>query len=574
MNINSERLYAKISMMKKTGIILILIVILGVILRFFQLGRVPISLEWDEVALGYDAFSILQTGKDQFGKAFPLTFRSLDDYKPPIYEYLTVPSILFFGLSQFSTRFPSAFFGVLTIIALYYLSLGIFKEIPNFRSKAVYISLLASFFLAISPWHLQFSRAAFEVNVSTFITTLAVTCFIYGLRSPRLFLVSAFLFGLDLFSYHSARIVGPILLLSLFLLFNRKLPGKMYLLSFFAILSVFVFCFIPILLSPDAQIRFKATNIFNPGARYLNEKDLEKDFLDERLFDKKAGFELAGKIFHNQRLIYFDYDTLKKAFYNYISNFDFEYLFVKGDAPLHHAPGFGLLYIVSFPLVIIGLLYLLFKALNRYTAIIPIWMLISPIPNAVTREAPHSVRTELIVPAYQIFTALGLVVLILFVIKESKWVRFILILSLVFLFLINQSYYLHQYYVHTNIELSENWMYGRKEAVFFTENNKKNYDKVIVSMKVDMPYIFWLFYSKYPPKTYLSEGGTVSGGFADERNHFDKYEFKNFTYDKLPHDQKLLLVGTPDDIPANANILKTIYYLDGSIALKIAENSH
>ena len=295
-------------------------------------------------------------------------------------------------------------------------------------------------------------------------------------------------------------------------------------------------------------------------------------YLEERLKDKSAGFELSGKIYHNQRFIYFDYDTLKKAFNHYISHFNFEFLFIKGDAPLHHAPGFGLLYIWEFPFLITGLIYLIRKNLNRYILVILLWMLIAPIPVAVTREAPHAVRAELMLPTLQFITAVGLMVIIEFIKKERRWVYFPFVILTILFLTINNSYYLHQYYIHTNYELSQNWLYGRKEAVFLTEKIKNNYDKVLVSKKVDMPHIFWLFYSQYSPKQYLSEGGTVSGGFADERNRFDKYEFRNYTYKLLPKDKKLLLVGVPSEFPPDATILQTIFYLDGTEALKIAES--
>ena len=87
-----------------------------------------------------------------------------------------------------------------------------------------------------------------------------------------------------------------------------------------------------------------------------------------------------------------------------------------------------------------------------------------------------------------------------------------------------------------------------------------------------MPYIFWLFYSQYPPEKYLQGGGTVSGGFADERNKFDKYEFRNFKYRGLKNIGNLLLVGTPIDFPPDANIIKTVYNPDGTVALLIAQN--
>lgn len=559
-------------MKKLTIIFLSLIIFLASVLRFYQLGKTPISLEWDEVAIGYDAYSILKTGKDQFGKFLPLTFRSLDDYKPPIYEYATVPSVALFGLNGFGARFPSAFFGTLTVYLTFLLVKQIFERVPKFQSKSTKVALIASFLLAVSPWHLQFSRAAFEVNLSVFITVATIASFLAGLKKNKFFLLSAFLFGLDLFSYHSARVVTPILMVSLFIIFNKQLPLKKTVLGFLIIYGLFFLGFLPILFSPEAQIRFKATNIFNAGARYLDEKDLEKIYLDKRTLDKTDGFEQAGKIFHNQRLIYTDYDTLKKAFGKYISHFNFEFLFVKGDAPLHHAPDFGLLYIWELPFLLFGIFYLLRKGLNRYSLILPLWILLAPLPVAVTREAPHAVRSELILPTLQIFTAVGLVMLFGKIKNECKWVIIVLVLLATFLFFFNSGYYLHQYYVHTNYELSKYWLYGRKEAVEFTENNKGKYDRVIVSLKVDMPYIFWLFYSQYPPSKYSEEGGTVSGGFEDGRNHFDKYDFRNFNYEQTKSiPGKFLLVGTSKDFPLDVKTIKIIYYLNDTEAIKIVE---
>ncbi|MCL4338798.1 glycosyltransferase family 39 protein [Patescibacteria group bacterium] len=558
--------------MRRHIFLLVSIFILACILRLYQLGKTPISLEWDEVAIGYDAYSILHTGRDQFGTLLPLTFRSLDDYKPPIYEYITVPSVAIFGLNSFGVRFPSAFFGILTVIATYFLIFTIMSKVPRLAKGASYIAFLAAFLLSVSPWHLQFSRAAFEVNVSVFITVVAVYLFIAGLEKSRLFVLSALFFGLDLFSYHSTRVVAPLLLVSLFLLFNRLLPKRKYVVRFSLIFAVFFAGFISILLTPGSEIRFQATNIFNAGARYLNEKDLEKIFLDQRLLDAKAGFAQAGKIFHNQRFIYSDYDTLVKAFNHYLSNFGFEFLFIRGDAPLHHAPGFGLIYVWELPFILLGILYILKNGLNRYSLILPLWFLFVPIPDAVTREAPHAVRSELFLPLWQTFAAIGLFVAFDFVRKESRWVVVFSVLFALSTFMVDNSYYLHQYYVHTNYELSKNWLYGRKQAVEYTENVKGSYDHVLVSMHVDMPYIFWLFYSKYPPAKYLAAGGTVSGGFADQRNHFDKYEFKNFNYNNLPTNETLLLVGVPGDFPPDARILKTIRYIDGTKALEIVEN--
>ena len=508
----------------------------------------------------------------------PLTFRSIDDYKPPLYEYVTVPSVALFDLNEFSTRLPSAFAGIITVILTALLVYQIVLSIPALRSNARKISLVSSLSLAISPWHLQFSRAAFEVNISVLITVLAVTSFLYGLKNKKLFLLSALFFGLNFFSYHSARVVSPLLMISLFLLFHKSLPIKKYILYFFIIWLTFFAGFIPILMSKDAQIRFSATNIFKPGARSLSDRDLETIFLEKRSQDNLAGFDMAGKIFHNQRLIYTDYESLRNAFSNYLSHFDFNFLFIKADAPLHHAPGFGLLYIVELPLILLGLIYILKKGLNRSSFFILLWIMFVPIPSSITKGAPHAVRTEIILPTFQILSGWGLILLINFLQKESKLFRDAGSALISIAFLINISFYLHQYYVHTNYEASSYWLHSRKEAVEATEKLKNQYDRVLISQRVEVPLDFWLFYTKYSPEKYLNEGGTISGGFADDRNHFDKYEFKYFDYNNLPKDQKILLVGTnnslPNDFPGLANIIKTIYNRDGTNALLFAENRH
>lgn len=564
--------------MRKRAFLLTFIILFAFILRLYQLGQTPLGLEWDEVALGYDAYSVLRTGKDQFGNLLPLTFRSIDDYKPPIYEYITVPTVFLFSLNAFSVRLPSALFGVLSVIATFWLAYSLFSKVTHLERYSYTLALTASFLMSLSPWHLQFSRAAFEVNISVLITILAVASFLTGLNNKKFFLISAVFFGLNFFSYHSTRVVSPLLMISLFTLFHKSLPSKRHIFYFFTIWGIFFLAFLPILFSKDAQIRFSATNIFKPGARYLDDEDLEKKFLDMRQADTQVGFELAGKIFHNQRLIYTDYNTLKKAFNNYISHFNFEYLFMKGDAPLHHAPGFGLLYVTELPFIIIGIIYILKKSLNRYTVILLLWLLLVPIPSAVTKGAPHAVRTELFLPSFQILAAIGLTLFTIFIKKEAKYFFYTGIMLISISFSINTSFYMHQYYIHTNYELSGNWMYSRKEAVEETVKLKNNYDKVIISPRIEVPLVFWLFYTKYPPEKYLAEGGTISGGFADERNHFDKYEFKYFDYDKLPKDKKILLVGTnnilPNDFPGGANIIKTIYNLNGTQALLLAENRH
>src|SRR3989344_6943662 len=81
----------------KKNLLIFLVILLVFILRFYHLNLTPPSLYWDEASLGYNAYSILKTTRDEHGKFLPLTnFEAFGDYKPPGYIYAAVPSIAIF----------------------------------------------------------------------------------------------------------------------------------------------------------------------------------------------------------------------------------------------------------------------------------------------------------------------------------------------------------------------------------------------------------------------------------------------------------------------------------------------
>ena len=169
---------------KHKFLIFISIFFLAFFLRFYQLGSNPPSLDWDEASLGYNAYSILKTGMDEYGNVLPLSIRSFDDYKPPLYVYLTIPSIAVFGLSEFAIRFPSAFLGLLTVVVTYFFVRESFSEFGHGKRES--IALFSMFFMAISPWSLQFSRAAFEGNIGLFFLVTGLYLFLVGIKNGKL----------------------------------------------------------------------------------------------------------------------------------------------------------------------------------------------------------------------------------------------------------------------------------------------------------------------------------------------------------------------------------------------------
>lgn len=143
---------------------LLAITVLGLTFRVWELGTLPPSPDPDELSIGYNAWSILETGRDEFGTPYPTAFRAFGEYKRPAFIYAAVPSIALFGPTTWAIRLPGAIAGTLTIPVLYALAVSLFGN------RA--IGLLAATGLAFSPWHLQFSRGAREAAFITLAVTL------------------------------------------------------------------------------------------------------------------------------------------------------------------------------------------------------------------------------------------------------------------------------------------------------------------------------------------------------------------------------------------------------------------
>ncbi|MEK7119214.1 MAG: glycosyltransferase family 39 protein, partial [Patescibacteria group bacterium] len=188
--------------MKKTTVLLFIIFILGSFLRFYTLGEVPVGLHRDEAFLGYNAYSLLKTGKDMNGIALPLHLKSFL-YSPAGYSYASIPFIAAFGLNAFSVRFASALFGTLTILLTYFLVRELFKS----SRLTSYISLLTSLLLAVSPWHLNLSRTATENTLAVFFITLGTLLYLLWHRNQRfIMLLASFVsFAISLFIYQAPR---------------------------------------------------------------------------------------------------------------------------------------------------------------------------------------------------------------------------------------------------------------------------------------------------------------------------------------------------------------------------------
>ncbi len=543
-------------------LLLFFIIFLAFSLRFFDLGGTPLSLNRDEVGLGYDAYSLLHTGRDQFGKLLPLTLRSSDDYKPALYVYSTIPPLLLFGLNAFAVRLSSAFMGVLTIIITYYL----LKTILDGRKYSIRISLISAFLLAVSPWHVQFSRGAFEANLSLFWMVAGLLFFFKSRTSILFSLFAGISLGCSLLTYHAARFVVPVLIFFLFM-FNydlKKFRNK-YSVTFLSIFLVLFILIFPAIISREAQIRFRVLNIFSDPV--YTQQSASKMLMDENL-----GHGESGRFFHNRRLIPFNYESLMNVLTNFRKHIDpSSAVFGRDDARIqsHHAPEVGVVSMVESIFILLGFVYLL-KNLDRKSILIPLWFFVGFIPAVITWDVPSYLRGILVLPTIQFIASFGVVIFLSFTEKISKFFKLFCIGLIIILTIFNIGLFCHQYFVHLNYEEAESWRYGRKESALLSEQLKGAYEKVIVSTSLDDPHLFYLFYLRYNPETYLSHGGTVRGGWTATENRFDKYEFHPLPpKEKFIEDSQknVLYVGFPQEFPEDIKPIKTINYPNGSKAI-------
>jgi 4-amino-4-deoxy-L-arabinose transferase-like glycosyltransferase len=539
----------------KYKILLFTIIVVGVILRFYQLGINPRSLTWDEVALGYNAYSLGIDGKDEFGHFLPIAYiESFGDYKPPVYSYLDILPIKAFGLTPFAVRFPSALLGSLTVLVTYFLVKRIFY---SSKQKVLY-ALVSAGVLAFSPWHIMLSRAAFEANVATFFLITGVWAFLSAIQDKKWLLsVSAVSFVISLYTFNSSRIVAPILVGVLVIVFHKILwkMKKQALVS--AVIGVILVApLIPFMLSPQAKVRYQEVNIFTDPKLIENRNQ-------EIANDDNS---VISRIIHNHRAVY------GLAYVqHYLDHFNPGYLFTKGDVnPKFSIQDVGQMYLFDLPFLLLGILFL-FRKKEGYWWIIPLWLLIGLIPAGAARETPHALRTEAALPTYQILVGYGLISAA-FLLEKSTHKRIVknAVYGFMAIFFLGSVFYSqYQYFQHYPWRFSADWQDGYKESIAYVSEHKDRYTQIYDSGSMGRPYIYYLFYTKTDPREFRKTMKVTRDvfGFVDVLS-FGKYNFpKDFSH--VEKDKSSLYVDRAESVPTDGKKLKEIKRIDGKTGLVI-----
>jgi 4-amino-4-deoxy-L-arabinose transferase-like glycosyltransferase len=460
---------------KRKNLVLGIILLLAAFLRIYKLDVVPIELFGDELDVGYHAYSLLKTGRDYTGHFLPTYISSLAEARAPLFIYSVIPFVAAFGLSEWGIRLSAVFFGLVGIFFIFFLSRSLFKiEI---------LGLIASFFLAITPWHIHYSRAAYEVTLLLALFLGGSLFFLKGLKNPWFLLLSAILFALTPYVYSTANLFLPLLLLSLLLVFKReifKIGKKWIVISIFTALIILL----PLagsLISGRAGERFSKISIFS-----------DKKLVDEIILERNQE-EDGGRIFHNKGTAW-----TKTFIANYLTSFSPQFLFLNGDPNPRHGIGKkGELYLVFLPFLLLGFFESLKNIKIKEYQFIISWLLISPIPSALTQGGgSQATRLFLMLPPVIILVSLG----ILQIIKVKKRGAKVVSIFIFCLFLlVEMSFYIHQYFVHWPRNSWPWWHYGYKEIMQEVYLREDNFQRLVFNNTHEPILLRFLFWTKKDP---------------------------------------------------------------------------
>lgn len=431
--------------------------IIAFFLRFYKLSSNPPGLYVDEAATGYNAYSILKTGKDEYGKSFPLFFRSFGDYKMPFNVYLTVLPVWLFGLSVFFVRFISAFFGTITIFLIY----GLVKKIFKRNEK---LALLSALVYAISPWSIFISRVCFEGNIALFLLLLALLLQLKALeeKDKKIMIISVFIYALSAYSCHTERFIAPVIMLLVFLInywkVVRKNVGKI--LWPFLLLVLLLFPQINLFFSPAGQARIEALSVENNSIR---------------------NFISLYTSYFSPRNLFFDPDSDLQRSYPNLSVFYSWMVFP---------------FLIGF--------YLFFsKKLSKEKLIFLIFLLVSPIPAAFTGDPFSTYRSYPMVFPCAVIIGLGIEKIISFL---NSWKAKIAVYFLLFVFSIGNLY--RCVFVLFPNERFSNWSFGYSQISKFLQANL--YPKVLFNDGIGVSYIELLFFLNYSPLVFQKEHSQIN----------------------------------------------------------------
>lgn len=496
------------------SVILSFLVILSIGLFFFKINRVPRCLNADEASVAYNAYSILKTGADEYGKFLPLRLKAFGDNRLPLLTYLDIPWVATLGLNETAARMANFPFVILFPVVVFFLA----KELFNNKLAGVMAATFAAFSVGLQ----SLGRQTHEAYATAFLVTLATYFFLRFVKKQNTsgFLFFIITFSLALFGYHSTRLWAGFYFLTLLYFVVRKKIGLKYLLVFFGVL-----------------LAFAVTDLVYTPSRVSNLLFFNNEGFQAKVYELRI--EGGLRFIYNKATV-----GARDLINEYSKYFSPQFLAINGDDNYRFGyPGMSPITMVEYGLIFVGF-YFLFKTKEKWRFFLAALFLFSP-TSAILSWAGTSVTRSLF-----IFIPASLIAgyAVAEVAKKNKlWFAAILGLYLV-LAIYGWDFYLNHFPQRAIVVRA--WQCGYKELADYVKTNYNRFDRFYITRKNGQPYIFLLFYLNYPPALYQKQAKLSA---PDEYGFGQVEEFDKFKFSVTPTvaDQNVAVVGYPDDFPSN-----------------------
>jgi len=518
--------------MKIHNALFIGIVLLALGLRTYKLDIIPPSLNWDEAAIAWNGYSIGQTHLDEYGTKFPLTFRSFGDYKAPGFIYLTAVVTRLFGLSIWTIRLPTALIGVVTVSLMYFLGKEIGRHL-KFSQKQIYILAITSmFFMSISPWHIFFSRGAFEANLALGLSVSGIWLLLLSLRQIQFLPLGLLSWVAAMYSYHSPKLFLPLFGVLLLIIFGKQYWEQIKAAKWHNLFLIIGLVLIIYTLMPLINV-----SLHDRGAERL----VTSIFYDDKQNLKPIDFTIIGQLSSN-----------------FVKHLDPKFLLVGNRLKNYRTElmASGKISLIEYLFVIIGLVFL-FKKASPIKYLLIFWIMIAIIPAAIGKEVPHGIRSLALLPAVILLAGIGF---------THSWNmlnqrKILLVISIIVLSL--QGFlFINDYFYKFPIYAASDWQYGMESVAKIAQDNEGKVDKIIITSSTGQPHVLtYVYQTKNPIDVIYGEMGK-------------KYQFRQIKWEGDQFCQRCLLIGTADEIPHDIPsdigvIIAEIKFPDAATAFRI-----
>lgn len=448
-------------------------------LHFYKINSSPGAVLIDEASLGFNAYSIGQTGKDEFGSSHPLVLKSFGDQKLPLYVYASVIPVKIFGLNPLGIRFVAALSSSLLVFVLF----KILKEL-EFDD---FSSLIGSAVAAVSSWTFILGRFGWESCLGLLIFSISILFLIRSSKNNKFidYVLSGIFLGVTWYSYIPYRIISILVLIAaLIFIKTNNLKNKIVLLGIFVI---FILPTIPLLLSPAGSARFKQTTI-------LTDPNNSATVNDERFYCNNGDVNKLCSLISNKP-VEISYSILRAGVRILSPN----YLFATGDTSANYANvgKFALFPAFLIPFYAFGFVALskIKKQKNKKEIIlIFVFSILSLMPTLITR-APQKIQMSSLMPFLLIFIILGYSFVFTKIKYKSLHILTVVLLGIYGLLLLFYFVNIHSKKYYSN----EIFM---KDASLYLGSQYGKVDKIYFNSVYPNLINYYVFYNKVDPSFY------------------------------------------------------------------------